>query len=205
MLELDQIINAGVLKISNPEYPQEPATVSDEEEEPPIIEPKALKLGDVSGHELIYTQKSGELAVIYFDPTTVEQVGNFINLSPMGIDERYAIANKKIVNREVLEELPGTTEEELPPVLPVETEPIPPKPQTPTGAHIFIRSAPTDSYEALQLIRRIKPKLSTFEIFELLDPEHQTPLTGFHQDEAVNVGIELEAADCKVEIKYGQN
>jgi len=197
VLKREQILNSSVLILKDiSEMPME-------EEEPPVLEPKVLELGDSSGPELIYTQNSGELAVIHFDPTTVEKVGNLVNLSPMGINERYAIALGKIINPDVLENEPEPEleVEELPPVLPKpEPEPEVLEPQLPQGTRVLIRRVPTDSYEAVQVMRRIKPKLSTFDIFELLEQERLTALTGYDHDEAIRVGGELEAVGCSVDI-----
>ena len=91
---------------------------------------------------------------------------------------------------------------ELPPVL-LSPEPMPPEiiePKLPEGTRVLIRRVPTDSYEAVQVMRRIKPKLSTFEIFELLEQERLTALTGYDHDEAIRVGGELEAVGCSVDI-----
>ncbi len=197
VLKREQILNSSVLIL------RDISEMPTEEEEPPVLEPKVLELGDSSGPELIYTQNSGELAVIYFDPTTVEQVGNLVNLSPMGINERYAIALGKIINPDVLENEPEPelAIEELPPVLPTpEPQPEVLEPQLPQGTRVLIRRVPTDSYDAVQVMRRIKPKLSTFDIFELLEQEHHTALTGYDHDEAIRVGGELEAVGCAVDI-----
>ena len=197
VLKREQILNSSVLIL------RDISEMPTEEEEPPVLEPKVLELGDSSGPKLIYTQNSGELAVIHFDPTTVEKVGNLVNLSPMGINERYAIALGKILNPDVLENEPEPEleVEELPPVLPtLEPQPEVLEPQLPQGTRVLIRRMPTDSYEAVQVMRRIKPKLSTFEIFELLEQERLTALTGYDHDEAIRVGGELEAVGCAVDI-----
>ena len=197
VLKREQILNSSVLIL------RDISEMPTEEEEPPVLEPKVLELGDSSGPELIYTQNSGELAVIHFDPTTVEKVGNLVNLSPMGIDERYAIALGKIINPDVLENEPEPEleVEELPPVLPtLEPQPEVLEPQLPQGTRVLIRRMPTDSYETVQVMRRIKPKLSTFDIFELLEQERLTALTGYDHDEAIRVGGELEAVGCAVDI-----
>ena len=197
VLKQEQILNSSVLIL------RDISEMPTEDEEPPVLEPKVLELGDSSGPELIYTQNSGELAVIHFDPTTVEKVGNLVNLSPMGIDERYAIALGKIINPDVLENEPEPEleVEELPPVLPtLKPQPEVPEPQLPQGTRVLIRRMPTDSYEAVQVMRRIKPKLSTFDIFELLEQERLTALTGYDHDEAIRVGGELEAVGCAVDI-----
>ena len=197
VLKREQILNSSVLIL------RDISEMPTEEEEPPVLEPKVLELGDSSGPELIYTQNSGELAVIHFDPTTVEKVGNLVNLSPMGIDERYAIALGKIINPDVLENEPEPEleVEELPPVLPtLEPQPEVLEPQLPQGTRVLIRRMPTDSYETVQAMRRIKPKLSSFDIFELLEQERLTALTGYDHDEAIRVGGELEAVGCAVDI-----
>ena len=197
VLKREQILNSSVLIL------RDISEMPTEEEEPPVLEPKVLELGDSSGPELIYTQNSGELAVIHFDPTTVEKVGNLVNLSPMGIDERYAIALGKIINPDVLENEPEPEleVEELPPVLPtLKPQPEVLEPQLPQGTRVLIRRMPTDSYETVQAMRRIKPKLSSFEIFELLEQERLTALTGYDHDEAIRVGGELEAVGCSVDI-----
>lgn len=206
VLKQEQILNSSVLIL------RDISEMPTEDEEPPVLEPKVLELGDSSGRELIYTQNSGELAVIHFDPTTVEKVGNLVNLSPMGIDERYAIALEKIINPEVLVETPEPEPEvaELPPVLPIPEpieipEPGIIEPQLPEGTRVLIRRVPTDSYEAVQVMRRLKPRQSTFEIFEMLEQERLTTLTGYDHDEAIHIGGELEAIGCTVDIKREEN
>ena len=197
VLKREQILNSSVLIL------KDISEMPTEEEEPPVLEPKVLELGDSSGPELIYTQNSGELAVIYFDPTTVDKVGNLVNLSPMGINERYAIALGKIINPDVLENEPEPEleVEELPPVLPtLKPQPEVLEPQLPQGTRVLIRRVPTDSYETVQVMRRIKPNLSTFDVFELLEQERLTALTGYDHDEAIRVGGELEAVGCSVDI-----
>jgi hypothetical protein len=87
-------------------------------------------------------------------------------------------------------------------------EPIPPEtiePQLPIGTRVLIRRVPTDSYEAVRVMRRLKPRLSTFEIFELLEQERLTALTGYNHDEAIRVGGELETVGCTVDIKRDEN
>ncbi len=197
VLKREQILNSSVLIL------KDISEMPTKGEEPPVLEPKMLELGDSSGSELIYTHNSGKLAVIYFDPASVEQVGNHVNLSPMGINERYAIALGKIINPDVLENEPEPKleVEELPPMLPTpEPQPEILEPQLPQGTRVLIRRVPTDSYEAVQVMRRIKPMLSTFDIFELLEQERPTALTGYDHDEAIRVGGELEAVGCSVDI-----
>jgi hypothetical protein len=208
-LVFDIIKNPEAIGMGTTPAPEPLPPVLEEEDEPPILEPKALELGEASGRKLIYTQRGGKLAVIFFDPATVEHVGNLVNLSPMGIDERYAIALGKIVNPEALEEesKPEIEVAELPPVL-LSPEPIPPEtiePQLPIGTRVLIRRVPTDSYEAVQVMRRLKPRHSTFEIFEMLEQERLTTLTGYDHDEAIRVGGELEAIGCTVDIKRDKN
>jgi hypothetical protein len=196
VLKQEQILNSSVLIL------RDISEMPTEEEEPPILEPYALELGDPSGRKLLYNQSSGKLAVIYFDPASVEIVGNRANLSPMGMTERYAIALKKIINPEVLEDEPELEAEEMPPVL---STPEALEPQLPIGTRVLIRRVPTDSYEAVQVMRRLKPRHSTFEIFEMLEDERLTTLTGYDHDEAIRVGGELEAVGCTVDIKRDKN
>ena len=211
VLDADQIINPDALTILNTEFLPEPATVvapDEDEEEPPILEPKALKLGDPSGRELIYTQKGGDLAVIYFDPATVEQVGKFVNLSPMGIDERYAITLQKIINPNVLDE----ESEPLPPVL-SEPEPLPPvlsEPEPsvdpvvpkPKGYLVTIRRSPLDSYDAVNILRKHRPELNAFEAIEFLDQKDSPVFVGEDEEAALRIGGELESAGCTGDLKF---
>jgi hypothetical protein len=54
-------------------------------------------------------------------------------------------------------------------------------------------------------MRRLKPRHSTFEIFEMLEDERLTTLTGYDHDEAIRVGGELETVGCTVDIKRDEN
>jgi hypothetical protein len=201
-LVFDIIKNPEAIGMGPTPAPEPLPPVLEEEDDPPILEPYALELGDPSGRKLLYNQSSGKLAVIYFDPASVEIVGNRANLSPMGMTERYAIALKKIINPEVLEDEPELEAEEMPPVL---STPEALEPQLPTGTRVLIRRVPTDSYEAVQVMRRLKPRHSTFEIFEMLEDERLTTLTGYDHDEAIRVGGELETVGCTVDIKRDEN
>jgi hypothetical protein len=54
-------------------------------------------------------------------------------------------------------------------------------------------------------MRRLKPRHSTFEVFEMLEDERLTALTGYNHDEAIRVGGELETVGCTVDIKRDEN
>jgi hypothetical protein len=132
----------------------------------------------------------------------VEIIGNRVNLNPKGIDERYAIALDQIINQEVL-----TPEKEPEPEVIYarpKPEPIEPQPIASTyeeGTRIILDEIPLDSFETVQVMRRIKPELSPFEIFDAFAHERETLLQGYEGERALAIGEELEAAGCTVSLQ----
>jgi len=195
-IALDQVLNPEVLEPAAPDVP--------EGELPPMLEPQEIYVGDVTGKELRYSRQDGSTGTIYFDPDTVEKVDNALYLrprvvlSPQGRPERYSIALEKVHNPEVLFEVP-----ELPPLLMPEPEPEPePEPaQFQPGTRVVIDEVPLDSYEAVQVMRRLKPELGPFEILEVLKHEPATLLQGYGEERALSIGEELEATGCTVHLQ----
>ncbi|SVC52070.1 uncharacterized protein METZ01_LOCUS304924, partial [marine metagenome] len=118
-LVYERIKNPEVLGLISsdpvPEPEPLPPVLEQEEDGPPILHPKPFILGNPSGPELLYVRRDGNRGVIYFEPTSIEIVGNRINLNPKGIDKRYAIALDQIINPEILEGWDDEGEE--PPIL----------------------------------------------------------------------------------------
>ena len=171
--------------------------VLEEEVEPPILHPRALILGDSSGPELLYVRRDGNRGVIYFEPSSVEIIGNRVNLNPKGIDERYAIALDQVLNPEILTPEWRTQ-------LQVISAPPKPEPIASTyeeGTRIILDEIPLDSFEAVQVMRRIKPELGPFEIFDAFARERETLLQGHEGERALAIGEELEAAGCTVSLQ----
>ena len=195
-IALDQVHNPEVLEPAAPDVP--------EGKLPPMFEPQEIYVGDVTGKELRYSRQDGSTGTIYFDPDTVEKVDNALSLrprvvlSPQGRPERYSIALEKVHNPEVLFEV-----SELPPLLMPEPEPEPePEPaQFQPGTRVVIDEVPLDSYEAVQVMRRLKPELGPFEILEVLKHEPATLLQGYGEERALSIGEELEATGCTVHLQ----
>ena len=152
--------------------------------------------GDV--REVRYFNRKGEPKSVLVDFDTLQIVGNTVTLARAAAAGIVTLNRSRIINPEVL----GLAEPEPPPpVLEEEEEPPILKPQLPEGTRVLIRRVPTDSYEAVQVMRHLMPQLNTFEIFELLEPERLAALTGYDHDEAIRVGGKLEAVGCTVSIK----
>ncbi len=184
-IALDQIINPEILK-SN-----------EEGEEPPILHPKEFIIGDPSGPELLYVRRDGKRGVIYFEPTSIDIVGTRVNLNPKGIVERYAIALDQIVNPEIL----TPNKEPEPEVIHAPPEPEPIASTSKEGTRIILDEIPLDSFEAVQVMRRIKPEMGPFEIFDAFACERDTLLQGYEGERALAIGEELEAAGCTVSLQ----
>jgi len=178
---LKRILNPEVLTLPKP-------TTLNPEEEPPILEPTEYIIGDRSGKELLYTRKDRSRGVIYFDPNSVQLTPTRAVISPYGTNEEYAILRNKILNPEVLANSPDVTE-------PVKTwtsaefEP---------GVRVVIEEVPLDSYEAAQIMRKLKPDLGPFEILESLKYNHETILQGYDEPLAEDIKADLEEAGCTV-------
>jgi len=180
---LKRILNPEVLTREVKQF-----TKADAEEEPPILEPNQFIVGSRSGKELLYTRKDGSRGVIYFDPNSVQLTPTRAVISPYGTDEEYAILRNKILNPEVLDEIRAV--------------PDPPKPwasaEFEPGMRVVIEEVPLDSYEAAQIMRKLKPDLGPFEILESLKYNHETILQGYDEPQAKDIKEDLEDAGCTV-------
>jgi len=182
---LDKLINPEAIHI-----------VDEEDDEPPILEPAEFIIGDMSGKELLYVRNDGNQGVIYFDPESVKFTDNRALVSPYGTDEEYAILLEKILNPEILSPQPRT------PVIP-QPVPVTPTatPQFETGVRVIIEAVPLDSYEAAQIMRRLKPDLGPFEVLEVLKYDHETILQGYDELRAKDIKTDLEEAGCMVNLQ----
>ena len=178
-IALHQIINPEILE-----------NWDDEGEEPPILHPKEFIIGDPSGPELLYLRRDGNRGVIYFERSTLGIIGNRVNLNPKGINERYAIALDQIINPEILT-----------PEQPPEPEPVPFAPTYEEGTRIILDEIPLDSYEAVQVMRRIKPELGRFEIFDAFACQPETLLQGYTENRASDIQEDLQNAGCAVSLQ----
>ena len=185
-IALDQVHNPEVLEPAAPDVP--------EGELPPMLEPQGIYVGDVTGKELRYSRRDGSTGTIYFDPDTVEIVDSALHLrgrvvlSPQGRPERYSIALDQVHNPEALFEVP-------------EPEPEREPAQFRPGTRVVIDEVPLDSYEAVQVMRRLKPELGPFEILEALKHKPATLLQGYREERALSIGEELEATGCTVRLQ----
>ncbi len=191
---LDKLINPEVVQI-----------VDEEDDEPPILEPAESIIGAI-GKALSYVRNDGNRGVIYFDPESVKFTDNMVLVSPYGTREEYAILLEKILNPEVLSPQPQT------PVVP-QPEPLPPTvaptvsvaptapPQFETGVRVIIETVPHDSYEAAQIMRRLKPDLGPFEVLEALKYDHETILQGYDELRAKDIKTDLEEAGCTINLQ----
>ena len=156
----------------------------------------------MSGKELRYVRNDGNQGVIYFDPESLELTDTRAIVSPYGTDEQYAILLEKILNPEVLSPQPETPvvpqPEPLPPAVPV-TPAVPP--QFETGVRVIIEAVPLDSYEAAQIMRRLKPDLGPFEVLEALKYDHETILQGYDELRAKDIKTDLEEAGCTINLQ----
>jgi hypothetical protein len=193
-IALDQVLNPEVLEPAAPDVP--------ESELPPMLEPQGIYVGDVTGKEMRYSRRDGSTGTIYFDPDTVEIVDSALYLrgrvvlSPQGRPERYSIALDQVHNPEALFEVP-----EPPPLLMPEPEPEREPAQFRPGTRVVIDEVPLDSYEAVQVMRRLKPELGPFEILEALKHKPATLLQGYRDERALSIGEELEATGCTVHLQ----
>jgi len=194
---LDKLINPEAIHI-----------VDEEDDEPPILEPAEFIIGDMSGKELLYVRNDGNQGVIYFDPESVKFTDNRALVSPYGTDEEYAILLEKILNPEILSPQPRTPVIPQPvpvtPAVPVApTVPVTPTatPQFETGVRVIIEAVPLDSYEAAQIMRRLKPDLGPFEVLEVLKYDHETILQGYDELRAKDIKTDLEEAGCMVNLQ----
>ena len=194
-------------RILNPDVLSAPLITEEEQELPPIIEPTRKIIGDPSGQKLIYTRNNGEEGLIFFEPNSLEITAERIIVSPYHTEEEYAIERVRIKN---LQELINPTQTELPllpPTLPdVATTvltPVTPAAQWKPGTRVIIEELPIDTYEATQIMRRIKPNLNPFEILEAVKfkPDRDQLLQGYNPAIAEDIKTDLEAAGCTVSLK----
>ena len=194
-------------RILNPDVLSAPLITEEEEELPPIIEPTRKIIGDPSGQKLIYTRNNGEEGLIFFEPNSLEILAERIIVSPYHTEEEYAIERVRIKN---LQELINPTQTELPllhPTLPDVASsaltPITPAVQWKPGTRVIIEELPIDTYEATQIMRRIKPNLNPFEVLEAVKfkPERDQLLQGYNPAIAEDIKTDLEAAGCTVSLK----
>ena len=193
-------------RILNPDVLSAPL-ITEEEELPPVIEPTRKIIGDPSGQKLIYTRNNGEEGLIFFEPNSLEITAERIIVSPYHTEEEYAIERVRIKN---LQELINPTQTELPllpPTLPdvatKELTPVTPTVQWKPGTRVIIEELPIDTYEATQIMRRIKPNLNPFEILEAVKfkPDRDQLLQGYNPAIAEDIKTDLEAAGCTVSLK----
>ena len=193
-------------RILNPDVLSAPL-ITEEEELPPVIEPTRKIIGDPSGQKLIYTRNNGEEGLIFFEPNSLEITAERIIVSPYHTEEEYAIERVRIKN---LQELINPTQTELPllpPTLPdvasTTLTPVTPTAQWKPGTRVIIEELPIDTYEATQIMRRLKPLLNTFEVLEAVKfkPDRDQLLQGYNPAIAEDIKTDLEAAGCTVSLQ----
>ena len=193
-------------RVINPDVLSAPL-ITEDEELPPILEPTQRIIGDPSGDRLVYTRENGEEGLIFFEPNSLEITDERIIVSPYHTEEEYAIERVRIKN---LQELINPTQTELPllpPTLPdvasTTLTPVTPAVQWKPGTRVIIEELPIDTYEATQIMRRLKPNLNTFEVLEAVKfkPERDQLLQGYNPAIAEDIKTDLEAAGCTVSLK----
>ena len=193
-------------RILNPDVLSAPL-ITEEEELPPVIEPTRKIIGDPSGQKLIYTRNNGEEGLIFFEPNSLEITAERIIVSPYHTEEEYAIERVRIKNLQELINPTQTGLPLLPPTLPdvvtTELTPVTPTVQWKPGTRVIIEELPIDTYEATQIMRRIKPNLNPFEVLEAVKskPERDQLLQGYNPAIAEDIKTDLEAAGCTVSLK----
>ena len=195
--------NCGYVLNEEPQAPLPPVIEIDEEELPPILEPKKSLLGDESGPELHYRRSDGTVGVIHFEPSSVEIIKDRVNLCPKGIQRDYAIALDTILNPDILNEpdTPEVAQPPLPPVIPVPEEVTTPEaPQYEPGIRVVFDELPLDTYDAFKVMRRLKPELSPFEIHEAFELDRNSLLQGYEQEHAQTILEDLQSAGCQVRL-----
>jgi len=193
-------------RVLNPNVLSAPL-ITEDEELPPILEPTQRIIGDPSGDRLVYTRGDGEEGLIFFEPNSLEITDERIIVSPYHTEEEYAIERVRIKN---LQELINPTQTELPllpPTLPdvatTELTPVTPAVQWKPGTRVIIEELPIDTYEATQIMRRIKPNLNPFEVLEAVKskPERDQLLQGYNPAIAEDIKTDFEAAGCTVSLQ----
>ena len=193
-------------RVLNPDVLSAPL-ITEDEELPPILEPTQRIIGDPSGDRLVYTRENGEEGLIFFEPNSLEITDERIIVSPYHTEEEYAIERVRIKN---LQEIINPTQTELPllpPTLPdvatTELTPVTPAVQWKPGTRVIIEELPIDTYEATQIMRRLKPNLNTFEVLEAVKfkPDRDQLLQGYNPAIAEDIKTDLEAAGCTVSLQ----
>ena len=69
------------------------------------------------------------------------------------------------------------------------------------GTRIILDKIPPDSFEAVQVMRRIKPKMGPFEIFDAFAYERETLLQGYSENRAKDIQEDLQNAGCTVSLQ----
>ena len=193
-------------RVLNPDVLSAPL-ITEDEELPPILEPTQRIIGDPSGDRLVYTRENGEEGLIFFEPNSLEITDERIIVSPYHTEEEYAIERVRIKN---LQELINPTQTELPllpPTLPdvasTTLTPVTPTVHWKPGTRVIIEELPIDTYEATQIMRRLKPNLNPFEVLEAVKfkPERDQLLQGYNPAIAEDIKTDLEAAGCTVSLK----
>ena len=195
--------HCGYVLNEEPQAPLPPVIEIDEEELPPILEPKKSLLGDESGPELHYRRSDGTVGVIHFEPSSVEIIKDRVNLCPKGIQRDYAIALDTILNPDVLNEsdTPEVAQPSPPPGIPVQKEVTTPEaPQYEPGIRVVFDELPLDTYDAFKVMRRLKPELSPFEIHEAFELDRNSLLQGYEQEHAQAILEDLQSAGCQVRL-----
>ena len=150
-------------RILNPDVLSAPL-ITEEEELPPVIEPTRKIIGDPSGQKLIYTRNNGEEGLIFFEPNSLEITAERIIVSPYHTEEEYAIecSHKKPAGTYQ----PHTNRTSITATYITgcsfhNTHPVTPAVQWKSGTRVIIEELPIDTYEATQIMRRLKPNLNT--------------------------------------------
>lgn len=80
---------------------------------------------------------------------------------------------------------------------------LPPLPSWQTGTRVIIEEMPLDTYEAAQVMRRLKPNLGPFEILEAIqfESERDQLLQGFEPAIAEGIKTDFEQAGCRVSLQ----
>ena len=103
----------------------------------------------------------------------------------------------QIINPEVL-----TPEKETEPeVIHVQPELEPITSTYEEGPRIVLDEIPLDSFEAVQVMRRIKPELGPFGIFDALIDKRETLLQGYTENQAKDIQVDLQNAGCTVSLQ----
>lgn len=80
---------------------------------------------------------------------------------------------------------------------------LPPSPTWQVGTRVVIEEMPLDTFEAAQVMRRLKPNLSPFEVLEAIqfESERNPILQGFEPAIAEGIKADFEQAGCRVSLQ----